>query len=127
MVATIFTTSMAAIAKAGRNVSDMISGGDVSIGSDFAVDVWIKEAESVINSITRFNWSDEYSNLNADTRYILDDVASSLAAMKCINYDMSGYTSRNEANLMLNVLRDNANRGIELLKEAEVKVFVDEA
>lgn len=127
MVATTFAVSSAALAKAGRKVSDQLSGGDVSIGTDFAVDVWLVEAESFINATTRFNWTDQYASLNADTKYILNDTASSLAAMKCISYDMSGYTSRFEATTMLNVLRDNVMRGIDLLKESEVKTFIDEA
>ena len=41
--------------------------------------------------------------------------------MKIINYDMSGYTSRQEASQMLNVLHDNFSRNLAMLKDDNVK------
>ena len=85
------------------------------------------QAESLINSITRFNWSDAYSGLNADTKGILKEVASNLAAIYVIQYDMSGFTSRTEAEDMVNILRDAALRGLSLLRDKKVKEFMDKA
>lgn len=124
MPATTAASSGQAIALAGRNISNQLSGGNVSVGSDFIVDLWITEAEAVVNSITRYDWVGNWSSLDADNRRIVSDVVSSLAAMKCIMYDMSGYTSRAEAEIMLDVLRDNAVRGMELLKDQNVRTFV---
>lgn len=127
MVNTIFCTSGAALAKAGRNVSDSLSGGKVFDGTDFIVDVWIKESESNINAVTRYNWSDNYATLNTDVKYLLQETAAASTAQKCIAYDPSGYTGRAEALLMLNVLDGVIGRNIKLLQEQNVKTFIVEA
>lgn len=85
------------------------------------------QAESLINTITRFNWSDAYSTLNTDTRGILKEVSSNLAAIYVISYDMSGFTSRTEAEDMINILRDAALRGLSLLRDKKAKEFIDNA
>ncbi len=82
------------------------------------------QAESLINTITRFNWSDAYSTLNTDTRGILKEVSSNLAAIYVISYDMSGFTSRTEAEDMINILRDRALMCLALLKDEKVKDFM---
>lgn len=115
------------LAKAGTNVNSSITDGTLSIGSDFAVDVWITEAESQINAFTRVNYTDTYSGLNDDTKKILQDVASNLAAIYAIQYDMSGYTSRIEAEDMISVLRDAAIRGLQLLRDKKVQDFINGA
>lgn len=124
MVKTIFCTSMAAIAKAGPKVSDLLSGGKVSDGSDFIVDEWIKEAEGVIMSVVRYDWVTNYSSATSAGKYLLMEAATCIAAQKCIQYDPSGYTGRGEAILMLNVLERQGNRAMDLLKDQEVKTFV---
>jgi hypothetical protein len=87
---------------------------------------YVSQAESLINSVTRFNWSDAYSTLNADTKGILKEVASDLAAIYVIQYDMSGF-SRIEAEDMINILRDAALRGLAILRDKKVKEFIDKA
>ena len=42
---------------------------------------------------------------------------ANIAAMQLINYDMSGYTSRTEAQTMLDVLKDEADTIIKDLRE----------
>lgn len=118
MVATIFCVSGEAIAKAGQFVSDALSGGRVSIGSDFIVDVWIKEAESKINVATRQNWSASYTTMSSPYKYILNKAASCDAAIQIINYDMSKYDLA-EAQRMQNVLLNEFNSCIEILAKEE--------
>ena len=84
----------------------------------------ILQAEGYINSITKYNWVDAYATLSVDTKYILEDACSDLAAMYIINYDMSGYTSRSEAQTMLDILRDRASTAIKELKDIKVQDFV---
>jgi len=104
-------TSGAAISKAGFNAN--ISGG--------ALAGWSDQAEGVINTITRKDWVTDYSSVKTNFKPILSDVCSDMIAMRIINYDMSGFTSRQEATTMLDVLRDNIVRNIENLKEDKVK------
>ena len=127
MVTTTMCISGAVLAKAGTNVNSTITNGTLSIGSDYSVDVWITEAESQINAFTRVNYTDTYSGLNDDKKKILQDVASNLAAIYAIQYDMSGYTSRIEAEDMISVLRDAAIRGLQLLRDKKVQDFIDDS
>lgn len=83
------------------------------------------QGESVINSITRFNWSDWFAGSpNADVKGILSDFVSSFVALQAIIYDMSGFTSRYEAETMLDVLRDGMMRNISLLRDKKTKEFI---
>ena len=124
MVTTTFTVSAGVLAKAGAGVNSTITDGSLRVGSDGAVDVWITEAESTINVNSMFNFITGYSGYNDATRKILQEVASDLAAIKAIQYDMSGYTSRVEAENMINVLRDSALRGLALLRNKTKQKFL---
>ena len=65
-----------------------------------------------------------FTALQASTKYLLSDVASSLAAIYVINYDFVGYPTRVVAEDMINILRDSALRGIQTLKEEKTIEFV---
>jgi len=54
-------------------------------------------------------------------------VASNLAAIMVIQYDFSGFTSRIEAEDMINVLRDAALRGMSILRDKKQQDFIDGA
>ena len=115
----IFATTAEVARKAGANASA------TSVAEAYVND-YMTQVESFINSQTRFNFSDAYSGLNADTKGILKEVSSDLAAIYVISYDMSGFTSRIEAEDMINVLRDAALRGLQLLRDKKVSDFVRE-
>jgi len=114
------TTSGAAVVKAGANVSTSIPEGEGWVR-------WASQATAIINVESRRNWSDSYDTLNSDVKWILNDIASDLVAIRAINYDMSGYTSRGEAESMINILRDNALRNIQLITEDKHKDFIEGA
>jgi len=105
------------------------SGAHASIVSNTAtyIDDYLEQAESLINAQTRTNWTDLYAGLNADVKGILKMAASAWAAMKVINYDMSGYSSRVEAETMLDVLRDEFVQCMKTLDDANVRQFVEDA
>lgn len=122
---TTFCVSGAALKKAGINVNPYLSSGAILLsGSNFIVDTWINESESEINVSTEKNWTDAYAALNPDVKNLLNAAASDRAAMRCIQYDMSGYTSRAEAVMMLNVLRDAFNAEVEILKRTGAQSFI---
>ena len=121
-MAPIMTTVLKTLVKAGANVSSVMTANTTG-----QVDQFIAEAESYVNAVTRINYSDSYSGLNIDTKTILDDVVSSKAAMFCISFDMSGYTSRFEAETMLDVLDDAVLKGISLIKDKKQTDFIDDA
>ena len=116
----IFCTTAEIARKAGAGASA------TSVTADYTND-YVAQAESLINSICRYNFSDNYGTLNVDVKPILKEVASNLSAIYVINYDMSGYTTRTEAEDMINVLRDGALRGLSILKDKKVQDFVNGA
>ena len=116
----IFATTAEIERKAGANAS-------ATSKAEAYTNDYIAQAESLINVATRFNWSDAYSGLNTDVKMILKEVASNIAAIYVISYDMSGYTSRIEAEDMINVLRDAALRGIGVLKDKKQEDFMNAA
>lgn len=112
-------TSGAIWTKAGTNVNPNVSGARLLIAAN--------NAEAIINARTRINYSDTTAALNADVQGLLAQACSSLAAIDMVEYDMSGYTNRAEAETMLDVLNNQANQALSLLKDKKVTDFVDGA
>lgn len=108
-------TSGAIVIKAGAGVA---SGASISPS---ILEQFSNEAEGFINSATRYDWVTNYASVGSNYKPILADVASCLAACYLIAYDMSGYTSRGEAESLINVLHDKAIRIIEILRDDKVK------
>ena len=115
----IFATTAEVQRKTGEGAS-LVSNTEAYINQ------YMTEAESEINSVCRYNFSDAYAGLNADTKGILKQVASNMAAIYVIQYDMSGYASRIEAEDMINILRDAVQRGLKTLRDKKVTDFVRE-
>lgn len=116
----IFATTAEVQRKAGANAST-VSNAEAYI-NDF-----MTQAESTINAQTRYNWSDAYSGLNADVKGLLKEAASNLAAMYVIQYDMSNFTSREEAQTMLDVLYERYVSAVSVLQDKKTEVFVNDA
>ena len=116
----IFATTAEVERKAGTNAS-------ATSKAEAYVNDYMTQAESLINVTTRKNWSDVYSTLNVDAKGLLKEVASNIAAIYVITYDMSGYTSRVEAEDMINVLRDAALRGLSILRDKKMETFIEKA
>ena len=116
----IFASTAEVERKCGANVSSVSK-------AEAYVNDYMTQVESQINILCRFNFSDAYSGLNADTKGLLKEVASNLAAIYAIQYDMSGFTSRVEAEDMINILRDAALRGLSLLRDKKQQRFTRDA
>ncbi len=80
---------------------------------------------STVIVLCRENWKDDTPTA-VEIKGILSDVVSSLVAIEGIAYDMSGFTSRIEAEDMINVLRDGALRGLAILRDKKNQDFVKE-
>lgn len=107
------TTSGACLIKAGAGANPAVSGSYLDTFSD--------QVEAKICALTRKDWVTDYATIKTNFKNILSDVASDLIAIKIINYDMSGYTSRAEAQTMMDVLKDNADENLKALKEDKIK------
>lgn len=119
-MASIFATTAEVARKAGANASA------VSVVAAY-VDDYMTQVESEINVATRYNWSDAYVGLDVDVKGILKEAASNLAAIYVIQYDMSGFSSRGEAESMITILRDAALRAISILREIKSQTFTIDA
>ena len=115
-----FATQAECQAKAGKKYNST----DVD---ETMMNSFIKQAESLINCICRYNFTDAWSSLNADVKYLLTEIASNLVGIYSIQYDMSGFTSRAEAEDMVNILRDGVLRGLSILRDKKVQDFINGA
>lgn len=120
VVTSIMTTGAEIVAKEGANVSAAVT--------DAMHDAWVLQAESFVNVLTRNNYSDAITaGLNVDVKGIFSDIVSSLVAINGIMYDMSGYTSRTEAEDMVTTLRDGILRNMSLLRDLKQQSFINGA
>lgn len=116
----IFATTAEVQRKAGANAST-VSNTETYI-NDF-----MTQAESLINVTVRYNFSNTYTSLNIDVKGILKQAASAWAAVKVITYDMSGFTSRQEALTMINSLLFEYATSIAILKDKDNRSFINNA
>lgn len=116
----IFATTAEIGYKAGANAS-------TTSKAEAYTNSFIAQAESYINTRTLYNWSDAYATLNADVKNILKEAGSSLAAIYVIQYDMSGFSSRQEALIMCNILYARVEECCKLLEKEVNRTFVQEA
>jgi hypothetical protein len=116
----VFATTEEVKRKAGKNAS-------VIAATEAYINDYMTQAESFINSVCRFNFSDNYASLNVDTKGLLKEVSSNLAAIYVVIFDMSGFTTRVEGEDMINVLRDGALRGLSILRDKKAQRFIRDA
>src|SRR3989338_9443161 len=106
------------VRKAGKNVSS-ISSTSGTILADLS-----NEVEHFVNTFCRYNFSGNASTINVNTSAALELAVSNLAAVGLIRYDMSGYTTRGEAEDMIQHLEFEANKVLTLIKEDTFRKFV---
>ena len=117
----IYTKNADIAVRAGANVN-------TTAITTAETDKYVLDVEAFINSKTRTNWSDLYTvGLNADAAGVLREASACLCAMYAIQYDMSGFSSRIEAETMLDVLRDRYTQAIKTLEDVKVRTFIQEA
>lgn len=113
----IFATTAEVQRKAGNGASE-------TANVEAYINDYMSQVESEINVMLRFNFSDNYDSLNVDVKGILKEIASNLAAIYVIQFDMSGFTSRIEAEDMINILRDGALRAMSILNDKKQETFI---
>lgn len=106
---------------------DQQAGANVSVlYTDVMKTAALLHAESLINTLTQYNWSDKYATLDADVKYIVTIATSSYVAIQAINYDPDAI-GRSTAIHRINVLKDQFNMAIAQLKEQAKRAFVQNA
>jgi len=116
----IMTTETSVQAKAGDGRS-----------SDFSEAMQndaVLRAESQVNTIARYNFSDNYATLNADVKHIISEIVSSLVAIEWIAYDYTGYLNgAREAEGKINYLNNQILLNKSLLLDKETQRFINGA
>lgn len=84
----------------------------------------INRAEGFICSQARYDFVANSGAVSAIGKTLLQDVASSKAAIEVINKDMSGFSSRTEAQVMLDANYTNVVDIINMLRDDKYKEFV---
>ena len=114
----IFASGAQGVRKAGLNANSTATSSEALLND------YMAQAESTINILSQVNWSDIYATLNTDTKKILTKAQTADVGNKIIAYDMSGYTSRFEAETILDVNKDDYNVALSLLKDHKKRLFI---
>jgi hypothetical protein len=85
---------------------------------------FIENTQGDIEAQTRYPWSSEWNNLNEPGRRIVRTAVMSETAILMINYDMSGYDSRFEAEYLTSVLKERAINAVEALRDQKVQAYL---
>ena len=119
----IFATTAEVQRKVGANAS-------ATSNVEAYINDFMTQAESYINVLCGFNFSDTYATLNVDVKAILKEAASNIAAIYVINYDIgaiAAITSRTEAEDRIMVMWERAEKCIELLQQKTKIDFIKAA
>lgn len=115
----VFTlcTSGAIVIEAGDGVNSTASTSGAILSK------LSEDAEGEFCALTRKDWVSDWANVDTRIQLAVTSAVSKMAGFNLIKYDMSGYTSRNEAQTMLDVCDDQANKIIRELTEKENQSF----
>jgi len=116
----IFATKAEIDVKVGENVNST-GYTETNINNACA------QSESFINVKCRTNFSDSYSGLNADVKRILSEISACWVAIDFIAYNMAGYTSRVEAEDMINLHWAKIEKLLEVLEESKNQTWMASA
>ena len=111
-----FCTTVEVVRKTG-------SGANATAAAEAYTNQFVKEIEGYIMASVRYDLKTNYAAINVETKELLREATSNLAAIYVINYDMSGYTSRTEAELMINVLKMRAEENIQIIKDQKTITY----
>ena len=100
----LLCTSGSAVAKAGAHC-DAVSGSAVTMAK------WSDEAEGDICLATNTDWITNYATLLTPIQNALSDICSSYIAMSIVQYNPTGYLTR-EADMLMNRNSDIINKGL---------------
>ena len=84
----------------------------------------INEAEGFVCAQARYDYVAHSGSISTEGLQFLKDIVSSKAAIDVIKKDMSGFTSRAEAQTMLNVLWNSVAEGINIIRDDKFRTFI---
>lgn len=111
-----FTTREEVLRKAGSFASATSS-------AEAYTNQFIKEAEGFICCRLRENWVLNYATLNDNVKELLRLITSNIAAIKVIQYDLTNFAVRSDAETQINVLWGVAVEALEVLFDFKTKTY----
>jgi hypothetical protein len=106
-----------AIKKAGLNAS-------ATVVAEGYTNIYIKMAEGFVCANAKYDYVTNYASVSTIGKEALRDITSSMAGIYMILYDMSGFTSRTEAQTMLDINWTIVREGLTLLRDDKYHAFV---
>jgi hypothetical protein len=100
------------------------SGANATARSVSNVSNYVRQCENALNARTKTDWTARYASVSANLKYFLNEIVSSMAAKKVINYSHTGYNSRLEQQQMIETLDKEIEKYTEEIKKEDIKVFV---
>lgn len=125
----LWATSAECIGKAGANYNS-------TAVIEARINEYCLQAESLINALTRYNWSNEFTapatttTLSADVWHMLGFAESNLVGIYMLTYKPTGeddLLSRVEFEDRINILRDGFLFAVSILRDKKVQRFIQEA
>ena len=101
---------------AGENV-------DVTGDTEANRNLLVAQAEDYVNSLSRFDWVTNVATITAAARQVLAEFCARYTAVALITYNMAGYSSRVEAEDMLNISLFRMNLLQKLIEESKWVTF----
>lgn len=117
---TTLCSSGALGAKAGAFVS-------TALDSNTDYNAFLIEAEGEFCAATNYDWVTNAASITANTSGAIVAAISAKAAMKAIQYDMSGFPSQRMAETQLDVLGDEYSAVVARLREVAIRKKVSGA
>lgn len=116
----VVATEVELNAMAGENV-------DLTGWTEANKNAWMDQVEAFLCVLMRYNIVDAYTGLNEDVKRIFSEYAARYCAVQGIAYNMAGFTSRVEAENMINVHVYRMEKLEELLKDQKNVAFIQTA
>ena len=105
----------------------LFAGANAVALTNAQYELLLDKAEAFVNVQSKYDWTTNEALVPSTTKEILQEVTAKLAAMDVISYDMSGFTSRAEAQTMLDVLWSKVVEIVNLLRDDKFRTFVQRA
>lgn len=97
------------------------NGANSSAIAEAYTNAFVDKAEGFIMAACRYDFKTNYASISTIIKSVLKEATAALAACYCIQWDMFGYTTLEEATTMLNFLKLRFNECVNLLADGQTR------
>ena len=106
-----FCTEAYAVKRAGTSVNATIAADSATLA------LWSTAVEGMIEEETRRDWTTNYGTLPSAVTGALQNASSAWIAIQLIIYDPDAYSNQRTAEFLTDVLTDNYNKSVKILRD----------